>query len=631
MSWRELQPAGTAPHIWYALAADATQTNLFAAVFDASGDGLAYISNDSGENWARTYPGSSAAYWQAAASDANGSNLIVAAWAGRLYTTDDGGANWTERKPAGDRQQNWQMVMSDNDGSVLLAGVSSGRLWRSVNSGVTWAETRPAGNVNGDWRTAACNADGSIIVVGNNGGRLYRSTNSGSTWSEIQPAGNGDGNWVGASCNTDGTIIIACNEARVYTSINSGSTWVDEKPTGDTDESWEQVCCNEDGKVLVATIAGGDIYVSYGQGTGWEPLYVSNSYWTLCLAQNGTSLLGGSYYGVDRVYTSIPLGWTERFPAGDVGQNWTSVFAWGLYGNGQVLGTVTYGGDLYLSQDGGATWTAALPAADNYSLAADARGNRLIVGSGTGGRASTSNDSGVTWQLVLDTGGGIASVASSPAGQHLCAAVYFSGFWVSDDYGASWTFLDGDSHVYCVAWNTADQQHCITGGANGIISISDNGGTTWSTVTPAGTSTQWSSVAISDDGMVMLATEEQKNVWLSLNAGGTWTKQTAVGTGSWTGCSVSEDGQSMVVIGFFPKECWGSTDGGSTWTNYGWPEIASSGHIHVSISPNGKYLVGASDGNGRIYTWGVLIPHVGTPALHSFPWVGRFQLSHVTA
>ena len=70
------------------------------------------------------------------ASDNDGSNLFGAVASGRLYTSSDSGATWTERQPAGDLDKFWRIVTSDADGSNLVAAVYVGRLYTSSDGGV---------------------------------------------------------------------------------------------------------------------------------------------------------------------------------------------------------------------------------------------------------------------------------------------------------------------------------------------------------------------------------------------------------------------------------------------------------------------------------------------------------------
>ena len=139
MGWVELRPAGDVNRRWYALATDATGIHLIAAAYGFSGtEGWVYTSADSGANWTKSEAFQASMYWQCAASDSDGSNLIAAVYDGRVYTSSNGGTDWTERRPAGNTSQRWLTVASDADGSHLIAGTSAGRLWTSSNGGSTW-------------------------------------------------------------------------------------------------------------------------------------------------------------------------------------------------------------------------------------------------------------------------------------------------------------------------------------------------------------------------------------------------------------------------------------------------------------------------------------------------------------
>ena len=119
--------------------------------------------------------------WNTVASDADGSNLIAGIHQGRLYTSSDSGATWTERQPAGTSTYDWNAVASDATGVNLLAAIEFGRLYVSADSGATWTERRPAGDTDKGWVTVVSNSDGTNLIVGDEdtmnagNGRLYTS------------------------------------------------------------------------------------------------------------------------------------------------------------------------------------------------------------------------------------------------------------------------------------------------------------------------------------------------------------------------------------------------------------------------------------------------------------------------
>jgi uncharacterized repeat protein (TIGR02543 family) len=304
--WVERRPAGDRNLEWYSLASDSTGTKLVAAAFGNYGtEGWVYTSDDSGATWTIRYPIAASQFWRAAASDADGSNLIVAAWSGRLYTSSNGGVSWTERQPAGAKDQRWQTVASDADGSNLIAGASAGRLWISSNGGVSWTEARPAGDTTGDWRGASSSSDGSVLLAGNYNGRLYMTTNGGTGWTELTPAGAADRNWQGTACDTDGSnLIVGVEGGRLYTSSNRGSTWTERRPAGDANRNWSRFSSNSDGSVLLAADQT-RLYRSRDSGVTWteaRPAGDKDVRWVCCSSSDGSHLVVGAYGG-GRIYT----------------------------------------------------------------------------------------------------------------------------------------------------------------------------------------------------------------------------------------------------------------------------------------------------------------------------------------
>jgi hypothetical protein len=182
--------------------------------------------------------------------------LIAGVSNGRLYTSSDSGANWTERKPAGDANKYWYSVASDDDGSNLIVGAWNGRLYTSSNSGVNWTERQPASAVNKLWKAVASDADGSNLIAGIQSGRLYTSSNSGVNWTERQPAGAADKNWISVASDSDGSsLIVSVAAGRLYTSSDSGVGWTEQQPTGAVDASF-LVASNNDGSRLVVAYFG---------------------------------------------------------------------------------------------------------------------------------------------------------------------------------------------------------------------------------------------------------------------------------------------------------------------------------------------------------------------------------------
>jgi len=449
VGWVERRPAGDMDLEWYSLASDSTGANLVAAAFGVYGsEGWVYTSADGGATWTTRYPITTSQYWRAAASDADGSNLIVAAWAGRLYTSSNRGVSWTERQPAGAVDQRWQTAASDADGSNLIAGTSAGSLWISSNGGTTWAETRPAGNVSGDWRGACSNSDGSVLLVGNYNGRLYITSNGGTNWTELTPAGAADRNWQGTACDDDGSnLIVGVEGGRLYTSSNRGSSWTERRPVGDTDQNWSRFASDSDGSVLLAADEA-RLYRSLDGGATWteqRPAGDKDIRWTCCSNSDGSFLVAGGYAG-GRLYSLAVNPLARTLAVAKTGSGTVTLDpAGGTYDVGTVV-TLTatpaagysftgWSGDLGgitnpvpITMDKDKTVTATFTAVSTYTLTPSA---------GTGGSIKPE-----TPQTILQ--GGSKAFTIAPSAGYQVADVTIDG--VSQGSISSYTFTNVTSN-----------------------------------------------------------------------------------------------------------------------------------------------------------------------------------------
>lgn len=145
---------------------------------------------------------------------------------------------------------------------------------------------------------------------------------------------------------------------------------------------------------------------------------------------------------------------------------------------------------------------------------------------------------------------------------------------------------------------------------NGYIYTSTDGGITWTLRTSAGFHS-WESIAMSADGMKIIAADFGGYLYTSTDSGATWIARTTPGMHNWTAVASSADGMKLVagVSGgmSYPTESnaiYTSTDGGATWvlritsttapSNYHWRSIASSA--------DGVKLIAAVQDGGYLYT-----------------------------
>jgi photosystem II stability/assembly factor-like uncharacterized protein len=515
-----------------AVSADGT-TFIVASYFDDGGDGLIYVSTNSGASWAPS--GARPNYWTSIACSADGTKWVAVTGAhdqgtngltlGSVYSSPDSGATWVRADTA--PGNNWSSVASSADGTRWVAAAGpysggtlqvSGGVYISADSGATWTQANLPNN-NKYWFPVVCSADGSIVIAG--GSQLYVSGDSGKTW-----AAGPSGSWTAIITSADGYRSVAAGwYGPVFTLPYLGPWKAADAPPSD----WLSLAGSSDGSKFVVASYGGFIYSSTNSGVNWRSNAAPGNPWT-CVASSakGTRLVAA----------------TSSEPSGS-------------YGYGQV----------YSSGDAGATWKlASAPGSTWSSLASSADGTRIVAaasanttGNPGSGRVYVSGDGGATWTLAAVPNNAWASVVSSADGTRLVAASSYIGsgslrdgaMYASTNSGTTWTqiaWLDNWSSVASAAHGlnlvAATSSSSLPG--FGLIYTSADGGASW--VPTSAPTNNWSSVASSADGTKLVAATTDGSVYLSMDSGATWTVSDTP-AGYWHVVASSADGANIVAAG----------------------------------------------------------------------------------
>jgi len=229
-------------------------TNVF-RVFSGFGTG----------SWPVCSPTNNPGGWAVACS-ADGTNVVAAGPASRIYTSTNSGGTWTPSET----NRNWTLVASSSNGSNLVAAGWGEQIYTSTNAGLTWT---PRDSVR-SWVSLASSDDGSRLVAlarPAGGTQVYTSSDYGVTWTPHAIIASAF--WSRLASSADGTrlaVVDGSSGGNVYTSTDYGTTWwLESIPDAPPTHQWRGIACSADGRQLAVTdgygvngLDGGRIYIS---------------------------------------------------------------------------------------------------------------------------------------------------------------------------------------------------------------------------------------------------------------------------------------------------------------------------------------------------------------------------------
>lgn len=250
--------------------------------------------------------------------------------------------------------------------------------------------------------------------------------------------------WMDIAGSHDGTKLVAvAYQGQIYTSTDSGATWT----ARENNRQWTRVASSSDGTKLVAVVDGGQIYTSTDSGVSWTPRE-SNRMWNgVASSSDGTKLVAVVWEG--QIYTSTNGGisWIEG-PAYTSNRKWWDVTSNGdgtqlaaaSLGNNNLAGSPTE--SIWMSYDGGVTWSLKAHSSLWNSIASSNDGSKLIAADRSDGNQSiwTSHNYGEIWtRRLVNNDGQWFNVAMSDDGTKLVAASQNGRIYTSTDSGITWT------------------------------------------------------------------------------------------------------------------------------------------------------------------------------------------------
>jgi len=258
---------------WVTVASSADGSKLVAAAGLANGgDGLIYISTNSGVDWMQTSAPPDS--WATVASSADGTKLVAAASGDLIYTSTNSGFDWVA---ASVPSNNWSSVVSSADGATLAAAANDDGIYFSTNSGLDWTESdAPITN----WNSIASSADGVKMAAVNGDGKIWISADSGMTWffATNEPSNGRAPSLTGIASSADGTKLAALSVVVIlpsgrqsgnflFLSTDSGITWTTNAWTTNLLAVETIASSADENKLIIGTSDG--IYISTDSGVTW--------------------------------------------------------------------------------------------------------------------------------------------------------------------------------------------------------------------------------------------------------------------------------------------------------------------------------------------------------------------------
>jgi hypothetical protein len=456
--------------------------------------------------------------------------MIAISSLGEVDVSTNTGTSWTAAgappvTPDGAAKPNLITISGDGSTMILVTyltsqGWSRGHIHKSTDNGASWTvisnivNNFPYWKV---WQSVATNSDATTIVgIAQDGwaaqGSLYVSRSGGASWTnislnvpDVMHTLYGDADLV----TTMGVTSHVSSWGSIYKTQNAAVSWIPLQ--GSYTNAWTDIVTQ---KTLIESSYQPTHPLAYAMNN-YGALFATSSYNSSFNPTGKPSgLMGGMSLAADQVMRTLLLAGSASGPASyiyrsaDFGATWTQgtngdtwigdqrftkvVLSWdGMKAFAVDDGTVSGGGKLFASEDGGVTWSVALGSSfEMYTVAMSGKGEKVAV--------IKMNDTMTGVELQVAVGGSISGgfswvTKTSPFTLSLSTKIRYSA----------------DGRVIALL---------DTSVAGSLWLSLDNGGT-WAEQTGAG-SDLWQDIALSADGLTLMASGKDSIVTGVVSSGG---------------------------------------------------------------------------------------------------------------
>lgn len=236
------------------------------------------------------------------------------------------------------------------------------------------------------------------------------------------------------------------------------------------------------------------------------------------------------------------------------------------------IGGDTHAGEVFISEDGGDTWSKKSPEADvNWDdIVISGNGNVIMALDEGSSAIEISSDGGDTWASVqVDDLQNIKSISIADDGDTILVGGENSNdpdtkLYRTDNRGLAWEDISPNAddlpyfskHDISADGNTiAIATNGWTGDGTDGVFTSTNGGQDWTQINPSEDFTYWGDIALSDDASTLALRDENSTMYLSNDLGTNWHIEDPgldyEDENNWEGIDFNEDGTKGVVAGSY--------------------------------------------------------------------------------
>lgn len=239
------------------------------------------------------------------------------------------------------------------------------------------------------WTDIISSYDQNKILACADNKQLYISLDSGITWNinEI------DRNWTSVACSNNFDILYAANNTSILKSTDNGSSW----QTIKTSINCSSISCSNNGSIVLAVASVGSVYISIDYGVTWTNIAQNSpinslAFWTKTAINNNGSIM--YITSNTNIVKSINSGssWTSIHP---ISAPWLAI---DCSSDGEVIVTAGTNTRIYISRDGGSSWTARESSRSWRDISISSDGTKILATSLDG--LYLSIDSGTTWDYI---------------------------------------------------------------------------------------------------------------------------------------------------------------------------------------------------------------------------------------